>query len=398
MSVEKAIVLKTTRERSVLLRHPWIFSGAIERIEGQPLCGETVVVRSSRGDVLGRAAFSPQSKIQARMWTFDGEEKVDRDSMARLLQCAIQSREGLLRSGQTNAVRLVYAEADGLPGVIVDRYVDWLVIQFLSAGAEFWRETLLDLLVEITGLENIYERSDVDVRQLEGLAPRMGPVRGRDIHEKLIISEGNYKFYIDVVKGHKTGFYLDQRHNRSRFAEQIAGKRVLNCFSYTGAFAVYALGGGADEVLSVDSSGDMLELGKENVLLNNLPVEKAQWLEGDVFHLLRLFRDQGKSFDAIVLDPPKFAPTAAQAERAARGYKDINLLALKLLNPGGLLFTFSCSGGISPELFQKIIAGAALDAKVDAQIIEHLHQAEDHPIALNFPESEYLKGLVVRKQ
>jgi 23S rRNA (cytosine1962-C5)-methyltransferase len=251
-----------------------------------------------------------------------------------------------------------------------------------------------DLLAEQTGLDQVYERSDVDVRRLEGLEEKTGPLRGA-APQPLVITEGEgLRFRVDVRGGQKTGFYIDQRKNRARLGRMAAGRDVLNCFCYTGGFTLYALAGGAKSVLSIDSSGDALELGKANLALNGLDAERAEWLEANVFLALRKLRDQARSFDLIILDPPKFAPTAAQAERAARGYKDINLLAFKLLRPGGLLFTFSCSGGISPDLFQKIVAGAALDAGVEVSVIEHLEQDFDHPVGLNFPEGAYLKGLV----
>jgi 23S rRNA (cytosine1962-C5)-methyltransferase len=307
----------------------------------------------------------------------------------------------------TNAYRLIYAESDGIPGLIVDRYADILVLQSLTAGSEFWKETLADLLLEETGLTTIYERSDADVRELEGLEPRVGILRGDLSSFVFPITEHNLQFKVNLAEGHKTGFYLDQRPNRLRVRELAEGKEVLDGFCYTGGFTVNALAGGAASVLSIDSSAEALELCKENIALNNLPVTRhissrseAEWtsLEGNVFQLLRKFRDEGRSFDMIILDPPKFAPTAAQAERAARGYKDINLLAFKLLRPGGTLVTFSCSGGIDAALFQKIVAGAALDAGVEAQIVEHLAQGPDHPVALHFPEAAYLKGLIcIRK-
>ena len=394
--MENIIILKPERERSVLARHPWIFSGSIAKVQGQPQKGEAVLVKSSQGDRLGWAAFNPESKISARMWTFDDSETVDSQFFQQRIKKAIDRRSALHIN--SNACRLVYAESDGIPGLIVDQYADWLVVQFLTAGIEWWREDILRALEEITQIHQIFDRSDADVRQLEGLPERVACARGTAPDDGVLIQEYDLKFRVDIIKGHKTGFYLDQRENRRIFARYVPGRRVLNCFSYTGAFAVYALSHNASTVLSVDSSGEMLGLGEKNLLLNNLPQNQAEWMEGDVFHVLRTFRDQGRQFDVIVLDPPKFAPTAAQAESAARGYKDINLLALKLLSPGGYLFTFSCSGGISAELFQKIIAGAALDARVNAQIIEQLHQAPDHPIALNFPESAYLKGLVIRKE
>jgi 23S rRNA (cytosine1962-C5)-methyltransferase len=281
--------------------------------------------------------------------------------------------------------------------MIVDRYAGTLVVQFLAAGAEYWRNTIADLLLELTGLKDIYERSDADVRELEGLPPGVGALRG-ELHEtRITIHENGLEFLVNIATGHKTGFYLDQRLNRARVRQLAEGREVLDCFCYSGGFTVNSLAGGAKSVLSVDSSADALALCRENVSLNAPPSTLHTTLEGDVFQVLRRFRDEGRSFDMIILDPPKFAPTAAQAKKAARGYKDINLLAFKLLRPGGILVTFSCSGGVSAELFQKIVAGAALDARVDAQIVEYLSQAPDHPVALNFPEGAYLKGLVCRK-
>jgi 23S rRNA (cytosine1962-C5)-methyltransferase len=289
----------------------------------------------------------------------------------------------------------VHGESDALPGLIADRYADVLVLQFLSSGVEHWRGLLIDLLVELSGVRNVYERSDVDVRRLEGLPERSGPLRGTP-PERVQIQEAGLNFQVDLVRGHKTGFYLDQRWNRGRVRQLARGKQVLDCFCYTGGFSLNALKGGARDVLAVDSSTDALAQARENLALNRLPADGVEWLEGDVFKVLRSLRDQARQFDLIVLDPPKFAPTAAQADRAARGYKDINLLAFKLLRPGGVLASFSCSGGVDASLFRKIVAGAALDAGVEAQILERLSQDIDHPVGLNFPEGEYLKGLVVR--
>jgi len=394
MTPSAAIWLKSGREKSVQHRHPWIFSGAIDHLVGDPQMGETVQVRSAAGEWLAWAAYSPFSQIRGRIWSWDEQERINADFIKRRLEQAVRLRQALIPPEETNALRLVHGESDGLPGVVVDRYADVLVLQILSAGAETWRETLVDGLVELTGLKQVYERSDVDVRSLEGLPERTGALRGSSPPDRLVIGESGLEFNVDICSGQKTGFYIDQRRNRQRVGVLVSGRKVLNCFCYTAAFSVYALAGGAASVLSIDSSAGALALGAQNVALNEIPAEKALWLEGDVFHELRTLRDRAEAFDAIILDPPKFAPTAAQAERAARGYKDINLLAFKLLRPGGLLFTFSCSGGISADLFQKIVAGAALDAGVDARIVEHLAQGPDHPIALNFPEGAYLKGLV----
>lgn len=387
------LFLKPGREKSIKQHHPWIFSGAVARLEGAPASGETVAIRSASGENLGWAAYSPQSQISARMWTWNPAETIDRSFFCRKVGEALRRREALYPTEAERALRLCHAESDGLPGVVVDRYAGWLVFQFLTAGAEAWRDTLVDVFLELTGLQYAYERSDVEVRRLEGLVERAGPLSG-EMPGRIQIVEDGLRYWVDLAGGQKTGFYIDQQPNRKRVRALCTGRSVLNCFCYTGGFTFSALAGGAKDVLSIDSSGEALEIARENLRLNAIDPERTAWQEADVFQALRRLRDQGKSFDAIILDPPKFAPTAAQAERAARGYKDINLLAFKLLNPGGLLFTFSCSGGISADFFQKIIAGAALDAGVDAAIIERLSQAPDHPTALHFPEGSYLKGLV----
>lgn len=396
MKENPSLILKPGRERSLLRRHPWVFSGAIARVDGNPSPGGTVEIFSAKGEFLARAAYSPSSQIRARVWTFDPDEEVGADFLSRRIERAVQIRADPAPASNS-AIRLVYAETDGLPGLIVDRYADTLVVEFLSAGAEFWRDTLSDLLGKQTGLEKIYERSDADVRELEGLPLKSGPIQGSFKETKIQISENDLAFMVDIEKGHKTGFYLDQKENRLEVRKLAQGRQVLDCFCYTGGFSVNTLQGGAMSVLSVDSSREALETCRENVSLNHLPEEKHSVLEGDIFQVLRKFRDEGRSFEMIVLDPPKFAPTSAQVEKASRGYKDINLLAFKLLSPGGILVTFSCSGGVDADLFQKIVASAALDAGVEAQIVKFLHQAPDHPIALHFPESAYLKGLVCRK-
>jgi len=388
-----ALVLKPGREKSLLRRHPWVFSGAIQQVEGEPISGETVDLLSSYRQFVARASYSPASQIRARVWTFE-DEAVDEEFFRDRIRSAIASRYSLFDVDQIDSMRLVYAESDGIPGLIVDRYGDVLVLQSLTAGSEVWKETIAAILMEETGLSIIYERSDSDVRVLEGLEPKVGLLRGHLSSPVFPITEHHLKFNVNLESGHKTGFYLDQRANRLRVRELAKDKDMLDGFCYTGGFTVNALAGGARSVVSIDSSADALALAKENVALNSLPTEKTNFVEGDVFQLLRKFRDENRSFDMIILDPPKFAPTAAQAERAARGYKDINLLAFKLLRPAGVLVTFSCSGGVDAALFQKIVAGAALDAEVDAQIVEHLAQGPDHPVALNFPEAAYLKGLI----
>ncbi|BAN35880.1 hypothetical protein SCD_n02069 [Sulfuricella denitrificans skB26] len=389
-----SLILNPGREKSLQHRHPWIFTGAVERIKGEPQSGETVAVRDTHGAFLALAAYSPKSQILGRVWTYRENETVDEAFLRARLARAIGLRQELTKV--TDGMRLVHGESDGLPGLVVDRYGDTLVMQVLSAGMERWRSALADLLVELTGCANLYERSDAEVRDLEGLPARSGILRGK-LPAPLVIREHGLKFYVDVEKGQKTGFYLDQRDNRRRVGELANDKDVLNCFCYSGGFSLSALQGGARSVLSVDSSAEALALARENLTLNNLAADRAEWLEADVFKSLRLMRDQGKSFDLIVLDPPKFAPTAHHAANAARAYKDINLWALKLLRPGGLLATFSCSGGVTADLFQKILAGAAMDANVTAQIVGRFAADADHPAVLNFPEGEYLKGLLLRR-
>jgi len=391
------VLLKPGREKSLLRRHPWIFSGALQQADSNIASGTTVDLLSSDQQFLARASYSPNSQIRARVWTFE-DESVDKEFFRKRIRSAVETRQRSNVESQSNAYRLIYAESDNIPGLIVDRYGDMLVMQYLTAGAEYWKETFTDLLLEETGLSTIYERSDADVRELEGLESKVGILRGSILHAPITITENDLQFKVNLAEGHKTGFYLDQRKNRLRARELVKDKDVLDCFCYTGGFTVNALASGAKSALSVDSSADALSLCKENISLNGLPADHQTSLEGDVFQVLRKFRDEARSFDMIIPDPPKFAPTAAHAEKATRAYKDINLLAFKLLRANGILVTFSCSGGIDSGLFQKIVAGAALDAGVDAQIVEHLSQGADHPVSLHFPEGAYLKGLVCIKK
>jgi len=391
----KALVLKPGREKSVLGRHPWLYSGAVGQVVGDPGMGESVLIRDAQGTALGWAGYSPTSSIRARMWNLNPNEIVNEGFFRKRIQESILRREAYGLQNSTNALRLIHAESDGLPGLVVDRYNDVLVVQILSAGAEHWRETIIGCLSDVPGVNTIVERSDVDVRTLEGLEPRSGVLYGT-APKTVEIFENGLKFQVNVLTGQKTGFYIDQRRNRQMVGELAKNREVLNCFCYTGGFSLYALANGAAHVISVDSSSEALESGKTNLEINGLPALKSDWLEGDVFKVLRRLREEDLKFDMVILDPPKFAPTAAQAERAARGYKDINLIAFKLLRPGGILATFSCSGGVSAELFQKIVAGAAADAGMDARIIQTLTQGPDHPVALGFPEGAYLKGLIVQ--
>ncbi len=387
------LVLKPGREKSLKRRHPWVFSGAVAKVQGEPGPGETVGVWSATGEFLAVAAYSPRSQIVARVWDWK-ERVVDGAFFNERIGRSVAQRRVLLDGTDTDALRLIHGESDGLPGVVADRYGDTVVLQLTSAGAERWRDAIADALLEASGAARIWERSDAEVRNLEGLSVATGPLRGRREPTQITVTENGLMFQVDLEHGHKTGFYLDQRDNRRRLRELARGRDALDGFCYTGGFALNAQAGGARSVTAVESSAGALELARANAKLNDLA--GADWIEGDVFQLLRRFRDQGRTFDLIVLDPPKFAPTAAHAAKAARAYKDINLLAFKLLRPAGLLMTFSCSGGVTSDLFQKVIAGAALDAGVDAQIIERLGPGADHPVALNFPEGEYLKGLICR--
>jgi 23S rRNA (cytosine1962-C5)-methyltransferase len=368
-----------------------VFSGAVAKLQGSPGPGETVGVWSATGEFLAVAAYSPESQIVARVWDWE-ERAVDAAFFGERIGQAVGQRLALM--GEGGAMRLVHGESDGLPGVIADRYGDTVVLQLSSAGAERWRDAIADALLAAGGASRVWERSDADVRHLEGLPPVAGPLRGAREPARIVVEEEGVRFGVDLEHGHKTGFYLDQRDNRQQLRALARERDVLDCFCYSGGFALNALVGGAKSVVAVDSSAEALELGRGNADLNQ--VAQPEWIEGDVFQLLRRFRDQARAFDLIALDPPKFAPTAAHVEKAARAYKDINLLAFKLLRPGGLLMTFSCSGGVSADLFQKIVAGAALDADAEAQVVTRLGASSDHPVALNFPEGDYLKGLICR--
>lgn len=394
----KTIRLRAGKERSLQRHHPWIFESAIAKGGGDS--GETVRVESADGQFLAWAAFSPASKIRARVWSFREDQRIDASFF--IAACANSVRARARFDIQSDSVRLVHGESDGLPGLIVDRYGDTLVAQFTSAGVERWKAVLCDALLAATGLSRLYERSDASSRALEGLPESTGWLRGGEgAPTDLVLREHDWRLGLSIAQGHKTGFYLDQRDSRKRFADTVRRlglQRVLNCYCYTGGFTVAALVGGAQHVTSIDSSAQALEQARANVALNGFAPERTEFWDADVNASLRRLLDQGRQFDAIVLDPPKFAPTVAHAERAARAYKDINRLGLKLLAPGGMLFTYSCSGGISADLFHKIVAGAASDAGVDGYIVERTGAAPDHPMTLTFPEGEYLKGLVVMRK
>jgi 23S rRNA (cytosine1962-C5)-methyltransferase len=390
------VILKPGRAKSALQRHPWLFRGAIARLPEDAADGDVVRVVDESGAFVAYGYLNRASQITVRLLSWEEGEAPDEAWLFRHLEQAVAWRRSRLGWPAEGASRLVYAESDGLPGLVVDRYAGWLVVQFLTLGSERWRDPLLAWLRRELAPEGIYERSDVDVREKEGLPQRTGPLWGPPPPTCVEIVEGGHRFRVDIVGGQKTGFYLDQRLNRQRVASYCRGREVLNCFSYTGGFGVYAAAEGATQVWQVDESGDALRLARDNMEINGLPAPADHYLERDVFQLLREYRDRGRRFDLIVLDPPKFAFAQSQVERACRGYKDINRLAMGLLRPGGILATFSCSGAVGQELFQKVLFGAALDAHRSVQIVETLTQAEDHPTLLSFPEAAYLKGLVCR--
>jgi 23S rRNA (cytosine1962-C5)-methyltransferase len=389
----KSIRLREGKERSLQRRHPWVFAGSIDK--GKADSGETVRVEAHDGRFLAWGAYSPSSAIRVRAWSFVESERIDAAFFARRVQRAVALRARL--AVDSDGVRLLHGEADGLPGLVVDCYADTLCAQFLFAGSDRWKDGIADSLLAATGLSRLFERSDAGVRSLEGLPAQSGWLRGSG--DTLVrMREHAWQLEVDVAQGHKTGFYLDQRDNRLHFAQAVrhfACAEVLNCYSYSGGFSLAALSGGATRVTSVDSSAPALALAQRHVQLNGFDAARHEAVDADVNQFLRASLEQGRRFDAIVLDPPKFASTAALAERAARAYKDINRLALKLLRPGGLLFTFSCSGGIGPDLFHKIVAGAGIDAGVDAAILRRMAAACDHPTTLVFPESDYLTGLAL---
>lgn len=383
----------------MLKKHPWIFSGSIAQVDGITNPGEVVAIIDAQRKFLAWGDYNPFSQIAARIWSWNESLSVNPDLVAQRITASISRREEMklrLRGMNGNALRLIYAESDGLPGLIVDQYAETLVVQFLTAGIEHWRELVVEVLDEVTGIEQVYERSDVEIRKLEGLELRKGVLRGREPKSPVSIIENGVKFEVDICNGQKTGFYLDQKINRFILPLLSSGKDVLDCFCYTGGFTCAAGIGGATSITAIDSSADALRMTKRHLELNQFDAGRVRIQEADVFSALRQFRDRGLSFDLIILDPPKFAQSQAQVEKAARAYKDINLLAFKLLRPGGILSTFSCSGNIDELLFQKIIAGAALDAQVGAQILQRLQQSPDHPAAVNLPESVYLKGFLIQ--
>jgi 23S rRNA (cytosine1962-C5)-methyltransferase len=393
--MSSSVILQPSREKSLLRKHPWVFSRGIEKTVGRVNMGDTVDVFSHDGCWLGRGAWSPESQIQVRIWTFDQDESIDNGFFQRRIAVAQESREDLIARHGLTGYRLIAAESDGLPGITIDRYADVLVCQLLSAGAEKHRDKIVWALKKQFPDCAIYERSDVAVRKKEGLEEITQVLHG-DVPDEVIIEENGVKIIVNVKAGHKTGFYLDQRDNRAIAAKYAKDKDVLNCFCYTGTFGSYALAGGAKSVTSLDVSDLALSTALRNVEINELPTEKCEFVNADVFQALRDYKKDGRIFDQIILDPPKFVDSKSSLNRACRGYKDINMLAMQIMRPGGILCTFSCSGLLSFDLFQKVVADAALDAGRTVQFIERMSQAADHPVASSYPEGFYLKGLICK--
>ncbi|EHH2450741.1 class I SAM-dependent methyltransferase [Vibrio vulnificus] len=392
-----AIYLVKGREKSVVRRHPWIFSRGIDRVEGNPQLGETVDVYGHDGKWLAKAAYSPESQIRARVWSFEKQD-INKAFFVKRIQDAQLLREDVIERDGLTGYRLIAAESDGMPGVTIDRYQNFFVCQLLSAGAEHQKKNIVGALIEVFPDCNVYERSDVSVRKKEGLQETTGVLHGEMPPKSVVIEENGVKISVDIVGGHKTGFYLDQRDSRQQAMKYVKDKEVLNCFSYTGGFGLYALKGGAKRVINADVSQPALDTAKFNAELNAFDISKkrAVFLNADVFKLLREYRDQGTKFDVVIMDPPKFAESKAQLNGACRGYKDINMLAMQILNPGGTLLTYSCSGLMDQVLFQKIIADAAVDAGRSVKFVERFEQAADHPTDTAYPEGFYLKGFACK--
>ena len=394
--ITKQVILKKDREKSVKNRHPWLFSGAISRVEGDPSNGDVVDVWNNRARFVARGIYNEKSQIRVRLLTWNPNDPIDDEFWQRRISRAVAGRLPLKQNPDTDCYRLVYSEADGVPGFIADLYGHWLVVQFLSLAAEKYRRVIIDTLLDLTDIQGIYERSDAEGRKKEGLVPVAGPVWGEVPPDILEVVENGHTFVVDVKLGHKTGFYLDQRENREKVQKYFEGKEILNAFAYTGAFSVYAAHAGAARIINVDSSEPALQIAENNMHRNGFGDREDAYAVADVFEILRAYHENRWKFDVVILDPPKFAHSKRQVERASHGYKDINLLAMRLLKRGGILITFSCSGAVDQNLFQKILFGAAVDAGRTVQIIEHLNQSSDHPVLLTCPETQYLKGFVCR--
>lgn len=391
-----SIIIREGKEKPIRLHHPWIFANAIAKINGKPNKGEVVEVKDSNGNFLARGFYNPFSQICLRLLEWNESVLIDNEWFIQKLTASIDRRKNIFKFYKTNAVRLVNAESDMIPGLIVDQYNEFLAVQFLTAGIDRLKLDICEILKTIIHPKGIYERSDADVRKLENLPATKGILLGEKPPEEIEIIENGYRFIVNIKEGQKTGFFLDQRENRNILSYYAWEKDVLDCFCYTGGFSIYSLKSGAKSVESIDSSSKALNILKKNIQGNKLQNLNYKLIEGDVFQILRNYRDDERKFDMVILDPPKLAPAKQFLNKAMRAYKDINLLAMKVLSPGGILATFSCSGGVSLEDFKKVIGWASIDAKKEVQIIRTLSQAEDHPIRISYPESEYLKGLICR--
>ena len=389
------IILKKGKEKAAILRHPWIFSGALDKIKGKPANGEIVAVWSASQEFLAYGYFNDQSRVALRLLEWDQEVTIDEAWYTQKLEKAIASRAHLLNEN-TNTCRLVFSEADFLPGLIVDKYAEYLAVQILSAGIESVKETIINILRSILNPKGIFDKSDAGARKHENLEPEQGLLWGEEPPEFIEVKENGVTYHINIADGQKSGFYCDQRDNREILAAYTQGKNVLDCFCYSGGFTLNSLRAGAAHVTSVDSSALAIETLKHNLSLNGFSDALQTSFQSDVNKQLRVFKEENKKFDVIVLDPPKYAPSRSALDRAARAYKDLNRLGMLLLEPGGILATYSCSGAVDMETFKQIIAWAALDAGREVQIIKQFHQPEDHPIRMSFPEGEYLKGLLLR--
>lgn len=390
------IKLKKGKEKAVWQKHPWIFSGALEKIKGSPENGEVVKVISITNEFLGYGYFNDQSRVAIRLLEWNEDTQINEEWYAQKINTAILTRSHLLKSSETNAYRLIFSEADFLPGLIVDKYADFLSVQILSAGIAKAKNTIIKILCETLSPKGIFDRSDATARTHEGITAANGLLWGQAPADFIEVTENSIKYHINIAEGQKSGFYCDQRENRALLANYAHGKSVLDCFSYSGGFTLNAFKKGAREVISVDSSALAIQTLRQNIALNHFDNKAHAAIQSDVNKQLRIFKDEGKKFDIVILDPPKYAPSRSALDRAARAYKDLNRLGLSLLNPGGLLATFSCSGAVDMETFKQIIAWAALDAGKEIQVIRQFTQPEDHPVRLSFPEGEYLKGLLIK--
>ncbi len=391
-----SVQLRKGKEKAVKQHHPWVFSGAIEQPKAEIEDGEIIRLVDYRGDFLAYGFYNSSSRVAVRLLEWNEKIGIDEAWWRNKVGSALAAREKLLNSHHTNTFRLIFAEADYLPGLIVDKYADYLSVQIHSAGIEKVKHLLLDELQKAINSNGIFERSDAVAREHEGLFPSAGKLRGEEPPEFVEVLENGIKYRVSIAEGQKSGFFCDQRDNRKIVAEYAGNKRVLDCFSYSGGFTLNALNAGAKEVISVDSSGLAIETLQKNITINNFDSTKASTFQSDVNKQLRALREAKEEFDIIILDPPKYAPSRSKLDKASRAYKDLNRIGMMLLKKGGLLATFSCSGAVDMLTFKQILAWAALDAGKEIQFIYQFCQPDDHPVRASFPEGEYLKGLLCR--